>query len=347
MLQLIFVILAVPNYSMPQETQIASKQNDISGKILPPEGDVDLRWSLTWDRNIALAIFYMEDNGRIEDNRAEEANAVEVAQNFNGKYATRDDAYNGKRFVLRNGTIMPNGVVKVGGLIVQSGKKGEEVQLKTCLVAETPSKYIQGSTSFITTSQLTTIIGIKDFIYGLSTDNDLVLIKVGGDDILVLQDSNGKHAISNNMTADDLANGNYTLAAGTKMPDGRIKIRGKVVDQKIKNKLALKSPQVIKSTPLPLFKLTLKGQNEVRIKNPNDFEVTVGLRSGKHGKDFEVPANGISSVFIPNGKYEIYFVYSNKPDALFKGDDFSLNNNGVEIQIVKVVGGNYGIRQVK
>ena len=54
----------------------------------------------------------------------------------------------------------------------------------------------------------------------------------------------------------------------------------------------------------------------------------------------------MASVFIPNGKYEIYFVYSNKPDALFKGDDFSLNNNGVEIRIVKVVGGNYGIRQV-
>jgi hypothetical protein len=98
---------------------------------------------------------------------------------------------------------------------------------------------------------------------------------------------------------------------------------------------------------LPSFTQPLKGTNEVRVKNPNDFNVLVGLRYGNRGRDFDVPANGVSSVFVPNGEYEIYFVYSNKPDALFKGDDFSLNNNGVEIQIVKVVGGNYGIRQVK
>lgn len=98
---------------------------------------------------------------------------------------------------------------------------------------------------------------------------------------------------------------------------------------------------------LPRFSLLLKGKNEVRITNPNDFKVTVALRLGDRGKDFDVAANGIASVFVPNGTFKIYFVYSNKPDALFQGDDFSLNNNGIEIQIVKVVGGNYGIRQVK
>lgn len=85
----------------------------------------------------------------------------------------------------------------------------------------------------------------------------------------------------------------------------------------------------------------------MRIRNPNSFEVTVGIRSGNHGKDLVVSTNGVASVYIPNGDYEIYFVYSNKQDALFKGDSFSLNDNGVEIQIVKVVGGNYGIRRVK
>lgn len=98
---------------------------------------------------------------------------------------------------------------------------------------------------------------------------------------------------------------------------------------------------------LPPFTLSLKGNNEVRVRNPNDFNVTVGLRSEKSGRDFQVVANGVASVFVPNGKYEIYFIYSNKPDALFKGDDFSLNGNGVEIKIVKVVGGNYGIKRIK
>jgi hypothetical protein len=101
------------------------------------------------------------------------------------------------------------------------------------------------------------------------------------------------------------------------------------------------------SVNLPAFELLLNGQNEVRVRNPNNFIVSVGLRSGKHGKDFHVAENGVASVFMPDGKYQIFFVYSNKPDALFQGDDFTLNNSGIEIQIVKVVSGNYGIRRVK
>ena len=99
--------------------------------------------------------------------------------------------------------------------------------------------------------------------------------------------------------------------------------------------------------PLPRFTRELKGSNEVRVRNPNDFGVKVGVRSGGGGKDFTVGANGVASVFVPDGKYDIYFVYSNKPDALFQGDGFTLKRNGVDIRIVKVVGGNYGIRRVK
>lgn len=98
---------------------------------------------------------------------------------------------------------------------------------------------------------------------------------------------------------------------------------------------------------LPPFNFQLNGNNEVRIKNPNEFEVSAGLRAGSSGKDFQVAPNGVASVFVPDGKYQIFFVYSNRPGALFQGDDFTLNNNGAEIQIVKVVSGNYGIKRVK
>ncbi len=110
---------------------------------------------------------------------------------------------------------------------------------------------------------------------------------------------------------------------------------------------AASSPSGIAESVLPGFKGVLRGPNEVRIKNPNDFVVTAGLRSGGQGKDLTVPANGSASVFVPDGKYDIFFVYSNRPDALFQGDSFALDHNGVEIQVVKVVGGNYRIRQVK
>lgn len=114
--------------------------------------------------------------------------------------------------------------------------------------------------------------------------------------------------------------------------------------------LKLLSPKNVSGktkTLLPPFEFQIDGQNEVRIKNPNQYAVTVGLRSGKGGKNFRVNSNGVASVFAPNGKFEIYFVYSDKPDALFQGDSFILDNKGVEIQLVKVVGGNYGIRRVK
>jgi hypothetical protein len=97
----------------------------------------------------------------------------------------------------------------------------------------------------------------------------------------------------------------------------------------------------------PAFTQPLEGENLVRVRNPNDFAVAVGIRSGEKGKDFEVPAKGVNTVYVPNGRYDIYFVYSDKPDALFQGDSFTLVGKGVEIQIVKVVNGNYGIRQVK
>ncbi len=98
---------------------------------------------------------------------------------------------------------------------------------------------------------------------------------------------------------------------------------------------------------LPSYSSELYGNNPVRIKNPNDFLVGAGLRSGRKGKNLSIQPHGEKMVYVPNGPYEIYFIYSNKPDALFQGDSFNLNNNGIEIQIVQVAYGNYNIRQVK
>jgi hypothetical protein len=112
------------------------------------------------------------------------------------------------------------------------------------------------------------------------------------------------------------------------------------------------SPKTTQNAPStsknwPKYSGELNGGMEVRVKNPNEFGVKVGLRSAGKGKDFVVDANGIQSVRVPNGRYDIYFQYSTDPDGLYQGDSFTLNDNGVEIQIVKVVNGNYGIRKVK
>ena len=97
---------------------------------------------------------------------------------------------------------------------------------------------------------------------------------------------------------------------------------------------------------LPPYKSGLSGSYEVRVRNPNGFPVAVGVRLRNAGKNFTVESKGVASVYVPNGHYNIYFVYSSDPKALYKGDSFDLNDNGVEIQIVQVVNGNYGIRRV-
>lgn len=102
------------------------------------------------------------------------------------------------------------------------------------------------------------------------------------------------------------------------------------------------------SEVLPKFQNEIpKGTNEVRIRNPNEFAVTVGLRSAGKGRDFAVAEKTSASTLVPDGMYEIYFVYFTDPKALYRGDTFSLQGNGVEIQIVRVVNGNYAIRRVK
>lgn len=99
---------------------------------------------------------------------------------------------------------------------------------------------------------------------------------------------------------------------------------------------------------LPSLTKEVSGGKPVRVRNPNDFFVAVGVRNGSDGINFMVPPNGVRTIFVPEGKYEIYFVYSSEPTALFQGDSFTLDSKkGVEIKLVKVVNGNYGIRRVK
>jgi hypothetical protein len=123
---------------------------------------------------------------------------------------------------------------------------------------------------------------------------------------------------------------------------------GEQVPKKLQDPLVTTQyPVAVTSKNWPKYSGELDGAMEVRVRNPNEFGVKVGLRSAGKGKDFVVGANDTRSVQVPNGRYDIYFQYSTDPDGLYQGDSFTLNDDGVEIQIVKVVNGNYGIRKVK
>lgn len=89
------------------------------------------------------------------------------------------------------------------------------------------------------------------------------------------------------------------------------------------------------------------GMNPIKVINPNDCIVFVGIRSGLKGKDFVVPSKSEAETDVPNGNYDIYFVYSNQPNALFQGDPFVLNQQKISITLENTVNGNYHTRQIK
>jgi hypothetical protein len=103
----------------------------------------------------------------------------------------------------------------------------------------------------------------------------------------------------------------------------------------------------------PPFDWPLRGANEIRIRNPNAFSLLIAIRgdSGSAeggGVDFNVPPSSFNSVFIPDGSYSIYFVFSYQPEILYKGDGFYLSEYGFEIEIAQPAdgSGNYGIHRV-
>lgn len=107
--------------------------------------------------------------------------------------------------------------------------------------------------------------------------------------------------------------------------------------------------------PLPLYlypfgdaRMEWSGtMNEVSIRNPSASIVRAGLRSGKQGRNVTVPPAGVRSVSVPNGSFDIYFVYAGKPETAVRGNSFTLSANSVEIEIGKAPDGSYTIRPVK
>jgi hypothetical protein len=79
---------------------------------------------------------------------------------------------------------------------------------------------------------------------------------------------------------------------------------------------------------------------------PNEYNAQVNLRSGSQSVNLSVAAQSSGSVQLPDGTYQVFFQFSDRPGQRFQGDDVSLHGNVAEIQLVSVVGGNYGLRPV-
>jgi len=89
----------------------------------------------------------------------------------------------------------------------------------------------------------------------------------------------------------------------------------------------------------PLKKELLTGRNELRVSNPNNFAVWVAVRSEGRGVDFLVFENGSETVNLPDGRYDISFVYTTRPDEIMPGGSVNLSGHSVELRTLKLAAG--------
>ncbi len=90
----------------------------------------------------------------------------------------------------------------------------------------------------------------------------------------------------------------------------------------------------------PLKKELVKGSNALRVSNPNEFPVWVGVHSEEGGVDFIVFENASETVNLPDGSYDICFAYSTRPDELLQGGSVDLKGHGEELRTIKRAGRN-------
>ncbi len=68
-----------------------------------------------------------------------------------------------------------------------------------------------------------------------------------------------------------------------------------------------------------------RGSYEIRIYNEGDSTVKVGLRNGKNGEDFKIRPGGKKSLKVDKGNYELYYIFSDNPYQLQRGETIPID----------------------
>ena len=73
----------------------------------------------------------------------------------------------------------------------------------------------------------------------------------------------------------------------------------------------------------PKYDRELDGSYEVRVVNPHDSPVVVGLRCDREGRDFAVAPGRTRKVDVHAGKIDVFFRHRDYPGGIFQGDSFT------------------------
>ncbi len=119
----------------------------------------------------------------------------------------------------------------------------------------------------------------------------------------------------------------------------RIVYAGKRVPNEEKNTQVMNQTTIKRKVKLPDYTYNLRdGSYEIKIYNPLDTSVKVGLRSGKRGKNISIPAGGVKSVKVPRGEYQFWYIRDDEPSELQQGGNVQIDGlfvGDVEVMLLK------------
>lgn len=107
------------------------------------------------------------------------------------------------------------------------------------------------------------------------------------------------------------------------------------------------APQPPQRATMPPYLSALRGDKALRIINNSKRTVSVRILSGKAGTHLLIGPGSSRSANVPAGTFELYYIFSDEPWALYQGDNVSLPSNAASGSITLGASfGNYSIRQV-
>jgi len=86
--------------------------------------------------------------------------------------------------------------------------------------------------------------------------------------------------------------------------------------------------------------------SNIAVSNPNKFSVAIAITTETEVMYSMVAPEASKTLGVPNGEYDIFFVYSNEPETLYQGDKITVENQTMTLTLKPAGEGNYGMKKV-
>ncbi len=115
------------------------------------------------------------------------------------------------------------------------------------------------------------------------------------------------------------------------------------VDQYQEDEVVAEAPRTAR-VQLPGFRRSLRnGIHNLRINNPSQSAVQVGIRTENQGRDVNVAAGGSQTLRLEQGTYQIFYIYRDEPSALLGGGSVTLESFGLPDADVTLMDGGFSV----